>query len=71
MSNMKVVLIGLAQSGKSQVFRSLGGEPSGETFEFSTHVANIKVPDERLTRLGEIFKPPKIVYADIDIMDIT
>jgi hypothetical protein len=68
---MKVVLIGLAQSGKSEVFRSLGGQPSGETFEFSTHVANIKVPDERLTRLGEIFKPPKIVYADIDIMDIT
>lgn len=68
---MKVALIGLAQSGKSAVFRSLGGGVPGEgAGGHSLQVANIKVPDERLDKLAEMFNPPKVVHADIDFMDV-
>ncbi|UCD56314.1 MAG: redox-regulated ATPase YchF, partial [Candidatus Hydrogenedentota bacterium] len=65
-------ITGLAQSGKTTVFRSLVGFSGGskETHGQGIHVGNVKVPDARLDRLAEIFKPPKVVNADIDFMDI-
>ncbi|RJP19912.1 MAG: redox-regulated ATPase YchF [Candidatus Abyssobacteria bacterium SURF_5] len=68
MSTMKVALIGLPQSGKSTVFRSLSGGVH-ETSIQGIHLTNVKVPDDRLDRLAELLKPPKIVHADIDFMD--
>ncbi len=70
MSGMKVALIGLAQSGKSMVFKSLGGVHGGESFAYSTHVENVKVPDQRVERLVKICRPAKVVHADIDFVDI-
>ncbi|RJP70938.1 MAG: redox-regulated ATPase YchF [Candidatus Abyssobacteria bacterium SURF_17] len=69
---MKVAIIGLAQSGKTTVFKSLAGisesvkDPHGQ----GVHVGNVKVPDPRLERLAEVFKPPKVVPADMDFMDV-
>jgi GTP-binding protein YchF len=34
------------------------------------HVGTVKVPDERLDRLAEIFKPKKIVQADVTYFDL-
>jgi len=34
------------------------------------HVGTVKVPDERLDRLAEIFKPKKIVHADVTYFDL-
>src|SRR6185312_1075024 len=34
------------------------------------HVGVVKVPDERLDRLAEIFKPRKIVHADVTYVDL-
>jgi GTP-binding protein YchF len=69
---MKVALIGLAHSGKTTVFKSLTGTHSatagGKGHE--VQVGNVKVPDARLDRLAKIFAPPKIVYTDIDFMDV-
>lgn len=68
---MKVALIGLAQSGKTTVFRSLTGAQSaagGRGHE--VQAGNVKVPDARLDSLGEIFKPPKLIHADIDFLDV-
>lgn len=70
MSTMKVAIIGLAQSGKTTVFRSLCGCRPGETSGQQMHVANVKVPDDRLEYLAGIFKPSKVVHSDIDFMDI-
>lgn len=69
---MKVAIIGLVQSGKTTVFRSLvgPGSLSKEAHDGGVQVGNVKVPDERLDRLAKIFKPPKVVYADIDFMDV-
>ena len=34
------------------------------------NVGVVKVPDERLDRLAEIFKPKKIVHADVTYVDL-
>ncbi len=68
---MKVAIVGLAQSGKSAVFGSLvGGAHVTEALRHGIHMGNVKVPDPRLDRLAEVFAPPKVVYADVDFMDI-
>ncbi|MBI5115370.1 redox-regulated ATPase YchF [Candidatus Poribacteria bacterium] len=69
---MKVAIIGLHQSGKTTVFKSLVGAVASpkNSHGQGIHVGNVKVPDNRLDRLVEIFNPPKIVHADIDFMDM-
>jgi GTP-binding protein YchF len=69
---MRVAIIGLAQSGKTTVFKSLAGAPggAGETHGRAIQMGNIKVPDARLEHLAEVFKPPKVVNAAVDFMDI-
>jgi hypothetical protein len=68
---MKVAIIGLAQSGKSTVFQSLtGAQPVAPGKGSGIQTGNVKVPDLRLDRLTEIFKPQKTVHADIDFLDI-
>ncbi len=69
---MKVAIIGLVQSGKTTVFKSLAGAPggAGEAHGRTIQMGNIKVPDARLERLAEVFKPPKVVNAAVDFVDI-
>ncbi len=68
---MKVALIGLPQSGKTTLFKSLAGAHSaGAGRGHEIQIGNVKVPDARLDRLAEIFKPPKLVRADVDFVDI-
>lgn len=68
---MKVAIIGLAQSGKTSVFASLtGAQPASGGKGHEVQVGNVKVPDARLDRLTEMFKPRKTVYANIDFLDV-
>lgn len=69
---MKVALIGLAQSGKTTVFRSLTGVHSSSSGGkgHQVQIGNVKVPDARLDRLAEIFQPPKVIHGDIDFVDL-
>jgi GTP-binding protein YchF len=69
---MKIAIIGLPQSGKTTVFSSLTGTctTAKGTHGHEVQIGNVKVPDPCLERLFEIFKPPKVVHADIDFMDI-
>jgi len=69
---MRVALIGLSQSGQTTVFGSLTGAhaTSGGARGREIQMGNVKVPDPRLERLAEIFKPPKVIHADVDFMDI-
>jgi GTP-binding protein YchF len=71
---LTVGIIGLPLSGKTTLFNSLtraGAEISG--YPTSTVQANravVQVPDERLTRLAEIFHPRKIVPTAIEFVDV-
>jgi GTP-binding protein YchF len=69
----KLVIIGLPGSGKSTVFNALS-RSSAETGAFGgddePNLATVKVPDDRLDRLTEMFKPQRRVPADVQYLDV-
>ncbi len=69
---MQIAIVGLAGSGKTAVFNTLtrGHAQTGGYGGMELHVGTVKVPDERLDRLAEIFKPKKIVHADVTYFDL-
>ncbi len=69
---MQIAIIGLAGSGKTTVFNTLtrGHAETGGYGGVTLNVGVVKVPDERLDRLAEIFKPKKIVHADVTYVDL-
>ncbi|HEX6655445.1 MAG TPA: redox-regulated ATPase YchF [Candidatus Limnocylindria bacterium] len=71
---MQVTIVGLPGSGKTTVFNALTGGHA-ETGGFSggraaPNVGVVKVPDERLDRLSELFKPKKTTPADVTYVDV-
>lgn len=71
---MKVGLIGRRGSGKTTIFNMLtglgaqvGGYPGSDKGDI--HLGVIKVPDQRIDRLSEIFQPKKTTYAEIRFTD--
>lgn len=70
---MKVGIIGLPQSGKTTLFNALTGahgEVGGFHDEDRVDLAVLKVPDERLRFLEELFQPERVVPATIQFEDI-
>lgn len=70
---MRLGIIGLPQSGKTIVFNALtrGNQPlttSGGRFE--VHNGVVEVPDHRVDRVSELFKPKKTIYAKVTYADI-
>lgn len=71
---MKIAIIGLANSGKTTVFNALT-RGAAETAAYSSgqmepNLATVKVPDERLAVLAQMFKPRKVTYADVQYVDV-
>lgn len=69
---MKVGIIGFARSGKTTVFNSLTGAHA-EVGAFGSREANLavlKVPDERVDTLAEIYNPQKVAYAEFQFVDV-
>jgi len=70
---MKLGIIGLPQSGKTTIFNALsrGHQPvSTSGGRFDVHTGVVDVPDERVDRLSELFKPKKTIYAKVTYADI-
>src|SRR4051794_20157272 len=69
---MQIAIVGLASSGKTTVFNTLtrGHAETGGFGGMQLNVGVVKVPDDRLTSLAEIFKPKKIVQADVTYVDL-
>ena len=69
---MQIAIVGLAGSGKTTVFNTLtrGHAETGGFGGLTLNVGVVKVPDERLDRLAEIFKPKKVVQADVCYVDL-
>jgi len=69
---MQIGIVGLPLSGKTTLFQTLTKthlDPS-TIAKGETHQAVIKVPDERLDKLYDIFKPKRKVNATIEIVDV-
>jgi len=69
---MKVGIVGFARSGKTTIFNAISGAHAavGAFGSRDANVAVIKVPDERVDRLAEIFKPKKKTYAEFHFVDV-
>lgn len=69
---MQIAIVGLPASGKTTVFNTLtrGHAETGGFGGLQLNVGVVKVPDERLDRLADIFKPKKIVHADVTYVDL-
>lgn len=67
---MDVGIFGNTGSGKSTLFRSLSGVASVSAQGKNAGVCAIKVPDERVDRMAEIFHPKKVTYISIAFHDI-
>lgn len=70
---MKIALLGLPKSGKTTIFNALtGSSASTDKYAPPAHEANVgvvQVLDERITRLSELYKPKKTIYAQIEYRD--
>jgi hypothetical protein len=71
---VQVTIVGLPGSGKSTVFNALTGGQA-ETGGYSggraaPNIGVVKVPDERLDHLSELFKPKKTTPADVTYVDV-
>jgi len=69
---MQIAIVGLASAGKTTVFNTLtrGHAETGGFGGLTMNVGVVKVPDARLDRLAEIFRPKKIIYADVTYADL-
>jgi len=69
---MKVGLIGHRGAGKTTVFNMLTGlraQVGGYGGKEEVHLGVIKVPDARVDKLSQVFKPKKTTYAEIRFTD--
>jgi ribosome-binding ATPase len=67
---LKVGLVGFAGSGKTTVFNTLTGLHVPVGFGGDLHLGAVKVPDERIAALSNVFKPKKTTYGEIVFCDI-
>ena len=70
---MRLGIIGLPQSGKTTIFNAVtrGNAPTtASAGRFEVHTAVVDVPDPRVDRLSEMFKPRKTIYAKVTYADI-
>lgn len=70
---MKLAIIGLSNAGKTTVFNALTGQ-SLDTTVYPTisgepNFGVVRVPDRRIDRLSEIYKPGKITFATVEYID--
>ncbi len=73
---MKLIVTGFSNSGKTTVFNALTGQEL-ETTAYSTsisaevdpHQGIVKIPDVRIDKLTEIYKPKKTTNATVEYID--
>jgi len=71
---MEIGIVGLPNVGKSTIFNALtSGHAAASNYPFTTiepNVGAVAVPDPRLWRLSELFKPKKTTPAMVRFVDI-
>lgn len=70
---MKIGLIGYPKTGKTTIYNALTGN-EGDTDKYiqthhEAHMGVVQVLDERVTKLSEMYKPKKTIYAQLEYYD--
>ena len=68
---MQIGLVGLQYSGKTTLFNTIAEIEPSETHSIKEEatIEVVKIPDERLNKLTEMFNPKKQVNATIEVFD--
>ena len=67
---MKIGLVGFAGSGKTTVFNAMTGLDIPVGFGGKMRMGSVRVPDERVDKLSNLFEPKKTTYAEITFCDV-
>ena len=71
---METAIIGLARAGRTTIFNALTGQdnPTGDAAagRKQAHLAEVKVPDDRLDRLAALYSPRKLTHASMRFRDL-
>ncbi len=67
---MKIGLVGFAGSGKTTVFNTMTGQDVPVGFGGEVRLGIVRVPDERIDRLSQIFSPKKTTFAEMSFCDV-
>ena len=69
---MQIGIVGLPFSGKSTLFQTITKThlDQSQLAKIESHQAVIKVPDLRLDKLSEMFKPQKTIHTSIEFVDV-
>jgi ribosome-binding ATPase len=69
---MQIGIVGLPFSGKTTLFQTITRThlDPGALTRSESHQAVVRVPDPRLDRLAEIFKPERTIPATIEFVDV-
>jgi GTP-binding protein YchF len=63
---MKLGIIGLPRSGKSTIFDALTKNIAGAEHKGQDRIAAIRVPDDRVDALSQMYNPKKTTYAQVE-----
>lgn len=63
---MKLGIIGLPGSGRSTVFEALTGNVQADGFKKDGRIGMVRVPDERLVFLSDLYRPRKTTFAQVE-----
>jgi len=70
---MKIGIIGFPGSGKTTLFTLLTGAQAAVARRGARgdlHVGVARVPDDRVGRLAALFKPERVVFASVEVVDV-
>ena len=67
---MKIGLVGFAGSGKTTVFHTMTGQDVPVGYGGEVRLGMVRVPDERIVRLSQIFSPKKTTFAEMSFCDV-
>ena len=63
-------LIGLAGCGKTTLYNAMTSAGASSFDAVEAHRATVPVPDPRVSALVQLYVPPKVVPASVELVDI-